>query len=96
MRLFTLKGQTMFEIKQETMQVKLSGEVIEFRAPTSLEEESLSLAFKEFDVETSSSHPTVIYKDFLGKLGIPREKLDQLSSKNITDLFSFAIGSKKN
>lgn len=85
-----------FSIDQETLKVKLFGELIEFRAPTSLEEESVQEEFKSYDSATSSIHPMQIYKNFLINLGVPKAALDKMSSKNIMDLFGFSIGSKKN
>jgi hypothetical protein len=85
-----------FVIEQETLKVKILGEELEFRAPTCTEEEAVSTQFKEYDPESSPVHPNSIYKNFLVNLGIPLEKLDKLSSKNIVALFGYAIGSKKN
>jgi hypothetical protein len=86
----------MFSIEQETLKVKLFGEVVEFRAPTSVEEESVQEEFKNYDSQTSAIHPMQIYKNFLINLGISKAYLDKMSSKNIMDLFAFSIGSKKN
>lgn len=85
-----------YEIEQETLKVKLLGEIIEFRAPTSVEEESVQEEFKSYDSATSSIHPMQIYKNFLINLGVPKEKLDKISNNKIMDLFGYSIGSKKN
>ncbi len=86
----------MYEIELETLKVKMFGEVVEFRAPTSLEEESVQEDFKNYDAATSAIHPMQIYKNFLINLGVSKAHLDKMSTKNIMDLFAFSIGSKKN
>ena len=94
-----IKGQSMseiFKIEQEKLKVEILGDVIEFNAPSSLQEEAVQEQFRSYDSETATVHPTAIYKNFLAELGIPKEKTDQLSSKNIMALFGFAVGSKKN
>lgn len=85
-----------FKIEQETLQVDLFGEVITINAPTSLQEESVQEAFSSYDSTTALKHPTTIYKDFFVGLGLAREKLDLLSSKQLMALFAFVVGSKKN
>lgn len=85
-----------FKIEQEMLKVEILGEVIEFKAPSSLQEEAVQEEFRSYDADTATIHPTAIYKNFLAGLGIPKEKTDQLSSKNIMALFSYAVGSKKN
>lgn len=87
-----------FNIVEEDLVVKIKGTEYPFRAPTSKEEETLQIDFKNMDVATSDKHPSEVYKDFLSKLGLPREVLDGLTTKNILNLFSFAVGanSKKN
>jgi len=87
-----------FTLEEEQLTVKIKGEVYTFRAPSSKEEESLQETFKSYDVENSAAHPSTIYKDFLSGLGLPKDVLDTLPTKQILKLFSFAVGAdaKKN
>lgn len=82
-----------FEYVDEILELKYQGQSYSFRAPSALEQKQIAKDFKNASEETDVIE---MYVSFFVQLGLPKEVLEKMSVKGIVDLFSYAVGSKKN
>ena len=82
-----------FEYVEEEMSLKYKGEVYKFRQPSAYEQKEISKTFRLADENTDAVD---LYIDFFKLLGLPSEVLLGMSLQGLLDLFSYAVGAKKN
>lgn len=82
-----------FEYKDEELVLVVRGTKYPFRAPSAKEQRQIAKTFKEANEDMDVLE---IYVGFFVALGLPREVLETMSMRGLVDLFTYAIGGKKN
>lgn len=82
-----------FKYEDEKLELDFKGTIYMFRAPSALEQQAVSKKFKHADENTDALD---LYIEFFESLGIPKDVSSQMSMKGIVELFSYAVGAKKN
>lgn len=82
-----------FVYEEEKLELKYKDTVHEFRAPSAFEQKNISKRFREADENTDAVD---LYVDFFVELGLPKDVLTKMTLKGLLDLFSYAVGTKKN
>lgn len=82
-----------FQYEDEELELIYKGKTYKFRAPSALEQRMTSKKFREAGPEADAVE---LYLEFFADLGLPRDILEKMSMKGLMDLFSYALGSKKN
>ncbi len=82
-----------FEYKEEELDLTFKGEVYKFRQPSAYEQKEITKTFRQADADTDAVD---LYINFFKELGLPEEVLGKMSLQGLLDLFSYAVGAKKN
>jgi len=82
-----------FVYEEEKLELKVGDKVYPFTTPSAKQQQLTSLKFRNADDNTDAVD---LYIEFFESLGLPKEVLEKMSMKGLTDLFSYALGSKKN
>jgi len=88
-----LGGRVGYKYEDEELELNFKGQVVKFRAPSAREQQAVSKRFKEADENQDALD---LYIEFFESLGISKEMTSQMSMKGIVELFSYAVGAKKN
>lgn len=84
-----------YELSDDKMQIKIKGQVYEMSEPTIDQTKAVQKRFEDCNV-AEGQDPIDIYVDFVVELGLPQEIAKGLSVRKLTDLYSYAVGLKKN
>lgn len=82
-----------FTYEDEELVLNFKGQVIKFRAPSAMEQQTVS---KKFKAAGEDADALDLYMEFFESIGIPRDVISKMSMKGIMELFSYAVGAKKN
>jgi len=84
-----------FQYEDEELELIYKGQTYKYRAPSAIEQQGTAKKFKEkADDETVGAAD--LYINFFVELGLPKEVLEKMSMKGLTDLFLYTVGAKKN
>lgn len=82
-----------FVYEEEELELTYKGTVYKFRQPSAYEQKEISKTFRQADENTDAVD---LYISFFKSLGLPEEILGKMSLTGLLDLFSYAVGAKKN
>lgn len=82
-----------FKYEDEELELVYKSAVHKFRAPSAYEQKATAKKFREVDENTDVID---LYVEFFVSLGLPQDVLEKMSVKGLTELFTYAVGSKKN
>lgn len=82
-----------FQYEDEELELIYKGETFKFRAPSAIEQRTTAKKFREATEEVDAVE---LYIEFFKGLGLPEDVLNKMSMKGLMDLFSYALGAKKN
>jgi hypothetical protein len=82
-----------FQYEDEELELIYKGQTYKYRAPSAVEQQNTGKKFKSAD---ESTDVIGIYLNFFEGLGLPKEVLEKMSTKGLSDLFVYTLGSKKN
>jgi hypothetical protein len=82
-----------FQYEDEELELVYKGTTHKYRAPSAVEQQGIAKKFRDIDENTDAVD---LYIEFFEMLGIPKEVLQKMSVRGISDMFVYTVGSKKN
>ena len=82
-----------FQYEDEELELTYKGQTYKYRAPSAVEQQVTAKKFKDADETVGAAD---LYINFFVELGLPKEVLEKMSMKGLTDMFLYTVGAKKN